>query len=65
MLTVTRHASARLQQRGIPPGVVNELLDYGEVVFGTRLAEQKKLAVYNAIEHYLRELPGVTAADLG
>jgi hypothetical protein len=36
MLTVTRHASARLQQRGIPPGVVNELLDFGQEVHDHR-----------------------------
>ena len=29
MLSMTRHAQARLQQRGIPPDVVENLLDFG------------------------------------
>ncbi len=29
MLTMTRHAQVRLQQRGIPPDVVERLLDFG------------------------------------
>lgn len=42
---------------------LNELLDYGEVIFGTRITEQKKLAVYNAIEHYLGPHPGTRRPD--
>jgi plasmid stabilization system protein ParE len=42
---------------------LNELLDYGEVTFGTRLAEQKKLAVYDAIEGYLVPHPGTRQPD--
>lgn len=29
MLSITHHAQARLQQRGIPPVVVESLLDFG------------------------------------
>ena len=29
MLSMTHHAQARLQQRGIPPDIVENLLDFG------------------------------------
>lgn len=32
MLTFTQHARVRLQQRGIPHDVVNELLDFGREI---------------------------------
>ena len=32
MLALTQHARARLQQRGIPQDVVNELLDFGQEI---------------------------------
>lgn len=42
----------------------NELLDFGEVNFGSLVAEHKKRAVYDAIEHYLGPHPGTRRPDL-
>lgn len=36
MLTFTQHARARLQQRGIPQSVLNELLDFGHEMHSHR-----------------------------
>jgi hypothetical protein len=36
MLTMTHHAQTRLQQRGIPPTVVESLLDFGHEVHDHR-----------------------------
>ena len=36
MLTFTRHARVRLQQRGIPQDVVQELLDFGREIHNHR-----------------------------
>lgn len=50
MLSLTHHAQSRLQQRGIPPAVVETLLDYGHeehdhrgsrIVYFDRQARQK------------------------
>ena len=36
MLALTQHARARLQQRGIPQDVVDELLDFGQEIHSHR-----------------------------
>ncbi len=36
MLPISHHAQARLQQRGIPPAVVERLLDFGRETYDHR-----------------------------
>jgi len=65
---LTQHAENRIQQRGIPPMIVDLLLDYGDIVHDKHGAEilyfgkraQKKLKHYagqefvNKLAKYLR-----------
>jgi hypothetical protein len=67
MLSMTHHAQARLQQRGIPPDVVENLLDFGHeahshngsriVYFDHRARQQLRRQVgpesYKRIESHL------------
>jgi hypothetical protein len=67
MLTMTHHAQTRLQQRGIPPTVVENLLDFGHethshhrsliVYFDRRARQQLRRQIgmesYKRIEPYL------------
>lgn len=42
---------------------LNELLDYGEAVFGSIVTEAKKRAVYDTVEHVLARFPGAKRGD--